>query len=470
MGRRGLRRRTGAVTGTVVIALLGTACANTVGGNAHTTFVPDAQVPIIGTDHSQGDRLAGNAISDIQAFWTEQMPKAFDGKKYQPVSGGFYSIDPAEHGQSLPCGATARDIGGNAFYCPSGDLVAWDRRQLLPTLVADYGTYTVALVLSHEWGHAIQKRAVARSERTIVRETQADCFAGAFTRWATDGHAPHFHPSSEDLDKALAGFLQLADPVGTNQTTVGAHGNAFDRVSALQSGYDQGTSYCADPLNFGETRRFTELPFTGEDAASQGNLPLGDAISKGKTDLDDYWKKIFPIKFHKEWKPPAKVNVYDEGNEPTCDGKTVDATISYCVNDNSINLQQSPGMASLYNATGDYAVISLLGTAYAMAARHQLGKSTDDKNALLGSVCLDGVYTAQLFTITSDATNRVPQAKWPRVSAVLLSSGDLDEAIQAQLIAVNESAFAGPEGTNGFDRVNVFQQGVRQGFTPCNGY
>ena len=72
------------------------------------------------------------------------------------------------------------------------------------------------MVLAHEWGHAIQKRTSLPSDHTIVVETQADCYAGAFTAWALHGNAPHFQITRPDLDRALSGFLLFSDPVGAN--------------------------------------------------------------------------------------------------------------------------------------------------------------------------------------------------------------------------------------------------------------
>src|SRR5439155_17864110 len=127
--------------------------------------VPDAKVAIHGTDGSEVDRVAGNAIADIQAFWTEQMPLVF-GKPYKPVSG-FYSVDP-NGDRPAPCTTSPADIRGNAFYCPTRDIVAWDRVGLLPELQRKFGKFLVAMVLAHEWGHAIQHRTSMPSSRTIV--------------------------------------------------------------------------------------------------------------------------------------------------------------------------------------------------------------------------------------------------------------------------------------------------------------
>ncbi|MGI8867929.1 MAG: neutral zinc metallopeptidase [Mycobacteriales bacterium] len=459
------RRGLAGLIAVIVAALAAPACTSTISGTAHSTEpvwvkAPDAHVKVDGTDNGQSDQIAENSISDIQMYWKTEMPKVFN-EQYAPVSGGFYSIDP-RNATSLPCQATRADISGNAFYCPKEDLVVWDRTTLLPQLATRYGDYTIALVLAHEWGHAIQKRAITRTERTIVRETQADCFAGAFTRWAYDGHAPHFKPNGKQLDESLAGFLNFADPLGVTQSTQGAHGNAFDRVTALQEGYDKGPAFCASSANFNDSRQFTELPFTtSNEQVSRGNLPIGDALTQGNGDLQKYWATVLTKDYHKTWTKPSKVDIYSGASGPSCDGSITDKTIAFCAGDNNkIVVQKTPGMQSIYNGSGDYGPMVLLATAYAMTARHELGRSTDDQNGLLGSVCLAGVYTARLFNNTK--TNAKNQLQ--------LSPGDLDEAIQALLLGVNDQAFDGPQGTTGFQRVNVFSQGVLNGFKPCNSY
>ena len=76
---------------------------------------------------------------------------------------------------------------GNAFYCSAGDFVAWDEQTLLPKLRDQFGDFAVALVLAHEWGHAIQARTDTRLNATVYLEMQADCFAGAWTRHIANG-------------------------------------------------------------------------------------------------------------------------------------------------------------------------------------------------------------------------------------------------------------------------------------------
>ena len=72
------------------------------------------------------------------------------------------------------------DVRGNAFYCVKSNFIAYDDVALMPRLAETFGTFSVALVLAHEWGHAIQDRAGNDGEQTVYLEQQADCFAGAF--------------------------------------------------------------------------------------------------------------------------------------------------------------------------------------------------------------------------------------------------------------------------------------------------
>ena len=73
-----------------------------------------------------------------------------------------------------------------AFYCAQGDFMAYDdgAQGVLAQLADTYGPSVVAVVLAHEFGHAIQARTgdLDRNVPTVYTEQQADCFSGA---WST---------------------------------------------------------------------------------------------------------------------------------------------------------------------------------------------------------------------------------------------------------------------------------------------
>ena len=75
-----------------------------------------------------------------------------------------------------------------AFYCPDGDYIAYDDGELgiIHELAERFSPSVVAVVMAHEFGHAVQFRSdeLDRNVPTIYSEQQADCFSGA---WAATG-------------------------------------------------------------------------------------------------------------------------------------------------------------------------------------------------------------------------------------------------------------------------------------------
>jgi predicted metalloprotease len=202
---------------------------------------PDTSAIQIHGDRSDPvNKLAIEAIADLQKYWSEQFPKLYDGKQYQPVKGGFFAVVPSS-GDLPPCAQDASGISGNAFYCPSEDVVAWDAEGLLPSLKEKFSDFIIPVVLAHEWGHALQARSNFYA-KTVTKETQADCFAGAWVKHAQDDKV--FDVSSKDLDAAAAGLLDLRDVPGTEASDPSAHGSGFDRLGSFQNGYDNGGQAC----------------------------------------------------------------------------------------------------------------------------------------------------------------------------------------------------------------------------------
>ena len=97
------------------------------------------------------------------------------------------------------------DEVANAYYDPGCDLIAYDRA-LLDELSTDYGRFLVPVVMAHEFGHAMQGRfGFAENGRSIQDETQADCLAGAWTKWVADGNAEHAALRTPELDDVIRG-------------------------------------------------------------------------------------------------------------------------------------------------------------------------------------------------------------------------------------------------------------------------
>ena len=184
------------------------------------------------------DEVILAALQDVETYWDDEFTDTFD-TDFEPVDS-FYAYGPDT--ETPPCTSPPPDyddIAANAFFCSGADIIAWDTDQLIPEMQDRFGDFTLGIVMAHEYGHAIQDR-IGFDGPTIAFEQQADCFAGAWTQWVREGDAENFEIRLEDLDSSLAGFLELRDSPNTSLADPGAHGTAFDRVSAFQDGFFNG--------------------------------------------------------------------------------------------------------------------------------------------------------------------------------------------------------------------------------------
>lgn len=445
MSRWSVRVRAAAAI--AAVAVLATGCAREIPGlgtYAARASAPDAKLDIVNGTGQGVDVVAGNAISDIEKFWTEQMPRVF-GEKYEPVKK-YYSIDP-DGSTAAPCTDSPSDIRGNAFYCPSQDIVAWDRKVLLPELQKRFDPFLITMVLAHEWGHAIQKRTKLPSNRTIVVETQADCYAGAFTAYALRGNAPHQDITQKTLDEALSGYLLFRDPVGADQDDRQAHGSGFDRISGFQDGYDKGAKFCS---TFSDQRTFTQQAFRpgSEDEQNKGNLKFEDTIVRGPQDVDRFWSSSYGNLFGGGWQPlRGGAKPFTPANRPQCNGGPVPA-VSYCGSEDTV-YYDTEALKTAYDETeGDFGPISLVAVAYGYAVRQRrnLSIDPDSEDAFRGAICLAGGYAKDSFGTEERIRLR-------------LSPGDLDEGIRALLDLAGTRDFTRATTTTGFQRVQAFRTG-----------
>lgn len=404
---------------------------------------------IVGDASEPVNRIAAAAIDDLQSYWTTQFPALY-GSEYEPVSGGFYAVVPSS-GELPPCASSPGDIAGNAFYCPSEDVIAWDSEIFLPDLRERFGDFVIPVVMAHEWGHAIQARAQFEGI-TVTREIQADCFAGAWASYAVD-QATVFDPTPAELDSALAGFLYLRDEPGSDAEDPNAHGSGFDRVGSFQTGFQVGVEACKD-YEDGSPQVFA-LPFTSaEDASRGGDAPLEQIFEGVPKDLEDYWTALYPELTGEPWTPLNPVVPFDPDDAPDCGGSSVaDYSLFYCVPDDYVGFDAVVAMPQFYAQGGDFAVAALIATQYGLAGLSRLGVDANDQDASLQGDCMAGGWTASVLL-----QNRP-------TSGYTLSPGDLDEAIAALLL------FRGDGDENrqgsGFVRVEAFRYGVMEGASAC---
>ncbi len=426
-----------------------------------SSTIPPAAVTIVGADGSEEDAIAANAIDDLGTFWSTAYPQAYGGA-FRPVRGGFYAADDTTDLATLPCAPSDRSfVVDNAYYCPGADALVWDRQHLLLDLAAQYGPFTVAVVIAHEWGHAVQARAGADVGRpTVTLELQADCFAGAWAARAAAGDSPRFRVDAEDLDRALAGVLSLKDAPGALSTDPNAHGSGFDRVGAFQDGFEDGVVRCA-AYHDGDPR-----PYLFADRGDgSGDLPYADdGTNEGITEaavasLEAFWADAFPaLSNGRPWLPLAPARPFAPDDPPDCAGRpVVDFRLYYCVPDRYVGYDDVETMPEAYQL-GDFAVGTLLATQYGLAVQDELGEEPpDDRTAALRGDCLAGAWAGALLP----ADGGDPTYPY----GLLLSPGDLDEAVAVLL------SFRGDDerrdGEPGFERVRSFRVGVVDGAAAC---
>jgi predicted metalloprotease len=431
------------------------------GAGEPVNVAPD-DFPITGVSATPIDQLARNALADLNAFWSRAYPTFFRAP-FTPLKNGYFSVDSdaidekAYPATGIGCAgspAQPSEVAGNAYYDPRCDLIVYDRA-LLEELSHDYGRFLAPVVMAHEFGHAMQGRfGFAADGRSIQDETQADCFAGAWTRWVRDGKAQHLRLRTPELDDVIRGFLLLRDDVGSDPNDSQAHGSYFDRVSAFYEGFDGGVGSCRD--DFGADRLYTAAAFANDtEYINQGNAPYDQIVSWTETTLPSFWSKVFPTAYRKQFEPP-KVQQFD-GTAPRCTG-VQNRDLGYCAADTTVYLDGKDLAAPAYDQIGDFAVTTALSLPYSLAVRAQAGLSTDDGAATRSAVCLTGWYEAQWY-------NHAFSDVLPDVA---ISPGDIDEAVQFLLeYGVRPEVFPNT-AASGFELVGAFRTGFLRGGDACD--
>ncbi|MEC3953002.1 metallopeptidase [Nocardia sp. CDC153] len=423
------------------------------GPNGARPGVPDADLTAENGDGGAIDKLALNAISDIAEYWKAQYAKTFPGT-FTAVNH-FVSWDStAPRGQAVTfCrGSTFQEV--NAAYCSVDQTIGWDRGTLLPELVRKFGQMAVVMVLAHEYGHSVQSQAKLNGFFTssVVREQQADCFAGVFLRNVAEGNSRHFTLNTTvGLNGVLAAVISFRDrEPGASQDE---HGTAFERVTAVQIGYTDGASGCKGITRSELQKRRGTLPTSFQPGDKERQLPVD------QPDLALVAKSLeqnYPIQ-------PEPTYDYS-GVTKTCPKVTPTQTVSYCPSTNVLSTD-IPTLAKravvsekgdLFSAmvAGDYNAFVVFVSRYMLAFEQSRNLSlTGADTAGLRTACLSGAYSTRISLPGSE---------------IQLSATDLDAAISGLLS--DGLAAADINGTvvpSGFVRLEAFRTGVLDGDTAC---
>jgi predicted metalloprotease len=393
-------------------------------------------------------------VDSLRQFWSDRLPATYH-RAFEDLRGGFRPERPGS--PPFSCGRqrqTYDDIRGNAFYCPPDDYIAYDAALLFPRLDRFYGNVSPAIVLAHEMGHAVQNRASVQGP-SIVIELQADCFAGAWVKFAQRSDKDPVTVVDRALDSGMAAMLTLRDQPGTPVTNPKAHGLGFDRVNAFQTGYDGSTGACA---TFPARGVFTtELPFqTVKEALTGGNLPYDTAVPVFSVALDGFWTGALPTLVpRRRFVPPTRLPL-SAAPLPVCRGaRAYDprTAIAYCPVTNTV-AWVDPVLRQVHDTLGDYSTATLLSEAWGRAGQTQAGLPVDGARAGLQRDCFTGAWVSAI------ASSGAAQ--------LLLSPGDLDEVLLTILVTSFDPRSAPTSRGTAFERTEALRRGVLSGLAACH--
>ncbi|HEX6249362.1 MAG TPA: neutral zinc metallopeptidase [Nocardioidaceae bacterium] len=201
-------------------------------------------------------------VNSIQSYWSRALPQQAN-REYVHGDTVIFSDQV-----STGCGGASSDVG--PFYCPPDQQVYLDttffRDMLEGQLGGQGGDFAEAYVLAHEYGHHVQNllgtmgrvRTQQGPTSDAVRlELQADCYAGMWTKFATEVEDAHGEVLIQELDQQdIEEALDAARAVGDDriqQRTSGrvnpdawTHGSAEQRMRWFTTGREKGSLQACD--------------------------------------------------------------------------------------------------------------------------------------------------------------------------------------------------------------------------------
>jgi predicted metalloprotease len=200
-------------------------------------------------------------------YWQDTLAQQAPNATFQPEA----AITTFSGATPSGCGQASSAMG--PFYCPNDQTIYFDpsffHDILQQQLNGPSGAFVEPYVIAHEFGHHIQnllgtmrkvKTQQGPNSDSVRLELQADCYAGMWTRNATQTEDSQGNVLIEDLtDQDVQEAIEAAKAVGDDtiqRTTTGrvspeqwTHGSSAARVKWFQVGYQNGTLDACSTFN-----------------------------------------------------------------------------------------------------------------------------------------------------------------------------------------------------------------------------
>lgn len=197
--------------------------------------------------------------NSLRDFWADEL-----GSDFRPAD----RIVTFAGGIDTACGGATSAVG--PFYCSADETIYLDDAFFSDVLGGQLGgprgAFVEPYVLAHEYGHHISNLIGTLGQVTgetgpqssgVRLELQADCFAGLWTRHATQteddaGTVLLLDLSAEDIETALDAARTVGDDYiqersgGRIDEEVWTHGSSEQRRRWFMTGYEQGTMEACD--------------------------------------------------------------------------------------------------------------------------------------------------------------------------------------------------------------------------------
>ena len=164
----------------------------------------------------------------VQQFYDEQYPDLPDPRLVYIPSGRV---------ARTACGGS----DGTAYEYCGGNQTIYVGQDLLWAFYRQAGDAAPALALAHEWGHHVQVMLgvpfASTAAQSVNFENQADCFAGAWARYADNQGWLETEDDLQDVGK----LMQL---IGSGESSQRDHGTVAEREAAFEKSYDGGLKAC----------------------------------------------------------------------------------------------------------------------------------------------------------------------------------------------------------------------------------